>query len=280
MSSFGAAFAAIGSPSAAAAADRCGRAERLPGAAAVPSSGTAWAQPSRRANSASAHHAPAARPKPWRPAAATAPASIPAVPAPGARTGPARHPRPPRAGAELPKLARQTADRLAVGSVAELLQHRGEVLLRQEVFRRPYRQPAAAKQHEASRAGICRFGRKIAGAREQHGIAQGRLVLDAAGLLRARSGCRQRQPLPPRAGPFFFPTHDRVERAEGGARGDGDILKGFRGKGLRIGHPPAQPARNRHSWDGWDGAGERTMMARRGFGPKNHRWQNESSRRF
>lgn len=125
------------------------------------------------------------------------------------------------AGRELPEVIRQIADHLIIRGVAELVQHRSEVFLRQQFVPGPGCQPAPGNQQKPGGTD----GQKIARPCEQHGVAQRAFILDAAGLpCRSR---RKREALPPGSSPPLLPAHHRVERTDGGACGERDVLKGI-----------------------------------------------------
>jgi hypothetical protein len=120
----------------------------------------------------------------------------------------------------LAKIVRQVADRLVVAGVTEIFQHRDKAFLLQQLLRGPRCQPAPGEEQKTGGPDI------VARSCEQHGVAQRTFILDAAGLLRRYRGRRKRQALPPGAGPPLLPADHRIERADGGAGRDRDILKG------------------------------------------------------
>ena len=161
----------------------------------------------------------------------------------------------PITGAELPKLVCQIIDHLLIRGVAELSQHRSEAFRRKQIPRGPGCQAAPGKEQTASGADV------VTGFRQEHGVAQGGLVLDSARLFHRCRGRRKRQALPPGTGPALVPAHDLIEEADGGAGGQRDVLKVFFCKGLRVGNGTPQPGR--YGRDGVDesGAGDRGVSS-------------------
>src|SRR5207244_5706300 len=153
--------------------------------------------------------------------------------------------------------------------VIEFFQYRGEVSLRQKILCGPGCQPAPGQDKRTGRATI------VAGAREEHGIAQRRLILGAARLPRRRRGCRECEALPPGPGPSLLPAHHRIEGADRGSGGDRSVFNGLR----RL-DCPAQPGWHRRRGSELPNRGRLGMVARGGFGAKNHPRQDESTRRF
>ncbi|ESY99170.1 hypothetical protein X737_39280 [Mesorhizobium sp. L48C026A00] len=132
----------------------------------------------------------------------------------------------------MPSRGRQIANGLVVTGVTEIFQHRSEVFRRQQFLSRPGRQPTPGEEQKTGGPDI------VARPREQHGTAQRAFILDAAGLLRSCRSRRKRQPLPPGAGPSLLPADHPIERADGGAGGERDVLNAFSRKALRIGNRP------------------------------------------
>jgi hypothetical protein len=129
--------------------------------------------------------------------------------------------------------------------------------------------PHIALDGHLSKTGKPRVTAKIAGSREQHGIPQGGFVFDPTILLDRHRGCDKRQPLPPVAAPAFLPTHNRIERADGGARHDCNVLNLVPCKVLRIGDGTAQPCRDGERRRGGC-RGRRAGVARERVGAQNH----------
>jgi hypothetical protein len=132
-------------------------------------------------------------------------------------------------------LARSFA-RLVIPGKTQGIENAGDAPLGQQFLGRPDRQLAPGQEHAAGRADI------VAGPRQQDGVAQGRFILDTTSGPRHHRGRGKRQPLPPRAGPPFLPADHRVERTDGGARGDRDVLNPLRAKALRVRNGAAQPS--------------------------------------
>lgn len=179
----------------------------------------------------------------------------------------------------LPNLVGQIVRLLVIRSETQRIEHAGDACLGQQFLRGPGRQPAPGQQHPAGRADI------VSRPSQQQRVAQGRFVLDTPGLPDRYCRRAERQPLPPCAGPSLLPADRRIECADGGARGDRNVLKGiwpepFGGKALRVRHGAAQPARQRDRWGGHGCSEQRRMEAWRGFGAQNHRQQDELRRRF
>lgn len=189
-----------------------------------------------------------ARAKPCRSAASKAPASIPTIPASG----------------ELAKLVSQIADHLIAGRVTKLLQHRGETFLGQKLPRGPGGKPAPGEEQKTGATDL------VSWAGQQHCVAQRRFLLDAPRLPRHHCGrcecearCRQA------AGPPLLQAHDRVQRADGSACEDGDILQALCGKGLRVGDCPARDGTGAARAES-PTSGRLSTVARGRFGAKNH----------
>jgi hypothetical protein len=174
----------------------------------------------------------------------------------------------------LPEIIRQIADDRIIRGVAELLQHRGEVFSRQQILRRPRGQAAPGQKHAAGGSHI------VTRLRQQHGVAQRHLVLDATGLLCRHRGGGKRQSLPPGTGPWLPAVNQRIERADGGTSGERYVLKTVRSKALCVLHSTAQPSRQPDRRGNYNGSQHRGIVPRERFRPQNHRRQDESSRRF
>jgi len=171
---------------------------------------------------------------------------------------------------EMPELVGQFDRRFVIPGKPQGIEKVGDVRLRQQIFQRPCRQPAPAQKHTAGGADV------IARPCEQHGIAQGGFVLDAPGLLRRHRRCRKRQPLTPGAGPSLLPAHHRIERSDGGAGGEREILNISSRNALRVRDGPAQPGGNGRCRCGRGCTATRHGVARREFGTQNHQWQDGS----
>lgn len=175
---------------------------------------------------------------------------------------------------KMPKLVGQIVRPPAIPTEIQRVEHAGDIRLGQKLLHGPRRQPTPAQIDPSSRADI------VAGTRKQNGIAQSRFVFDPPGLPCRHRRRGKRQSLPPGAGPSLLPAHNCIERADGGAGGDRDVLKTLRGKTLRVRNGAAQPARQRNRRSGRGHAGQRAMVARRGFRAQNHCEDDESRRRF
>ncbi len=140
----------------------------------------------------------------------------------------------------------------------------------------------ACRPTGARRAAKARPGQrtKIAGACQQHGVAQCQRILDAAGLSCRHRGRDKRQALPPDPGPPFLPADYRIEGADSSTGSKRDLLNFLSRNALRIRDCPAQPGRDQgprmtatasRSLPGW---------RERSLGRRIIEKQDESRRRF
>lgn len=180
----------------------------------------------------------------------------------------------PGASAKLPEIVRQVARAFVVAGETQFLEHSADVRLGQQFLRRRSGQLAPAQKHATGGSNI------VAELCQQHSVAQRIFVLGAPRLLRRCRGRRKRQALSPCAGPPRLAADHRIEGADGGAGGERHVLNVFVRKVLRVGDDAAEPDGQCRHRQSRRRARQRRVSSQRRFGPKNHRQEDESRRRF